>query len=49
VEEAVLLKLPKQVTIGELASRVLVKGAIEVIVIANNSFSEYFKAQYKIF
>lgn len=49
MEEAVLLKIPKQATINEIASRVLVRGAIEIIIVTNNSFGEMYKKQYKIY
>mgnify|MGYP006897428358 CR=1 FL=1 len=49
MEEAVLLKIPKQATVNEIASRVLVRGAIEIIIVTNNSFGEMYKKQYKIY
>lgn len=36
IEEAVLLKLPKQATISDIASRAPVRGAIEIIILTNN-------------
>lgn len=48
VEEAVLLKLPKQVSMSELASRVPVRGALEIIILCKNKFGEHYKAQHKI-
>jgi hypothetical protein len=45
----VLLRLPSQATIGELAARKPVNGAIELIVTANNQFSQHFRQQHKIY
>lgn len=49
IEEAVLLKLPKQATISDLAARIPVKGALEVIILTNNAFGGHYKSQYKIY
>ena len=49
MEEAILMKIPKQATMNEIASRVLVRGAIEVVIVTNNNFGDMYKKQYKIY
>lgn len=49
IDEAVLLKLPKQATISDIALRAPVRGAIQIIILTNNQFASYYKNQYKIY
>ena len=49
MEEAVLLRLPKQASISDIASRVMIKGAIEIMVVAKNNFADYYLKQHKIY
>jgi hypothetical protein len=49
MEEAVLMKIPKQATVNDIASRVIVRGAIEIIIVTNNNFGEFYKKQHKIY
>lgn len=49
MEEAVLMKLPIQATINDIACRVPVRGAIELLILTDNAFASEYKKQYKIY